>query len=159
SAVALGVGSIVTATAYQGWFNVPPWGLMTLAGLTAVIAIAAMLAPAATRRARALVLARLSVLAVLALAIAAPRFWWDRSGNGSLEEKRLAQGKLQQQIAKPEYKPSTIYDDKPKAYYGLELRARGTPLSELFSPQWAWHSHTFFTATASYGWIQFFSPP
>ena len=62
---------------------------------------------------------------------------------------------IQQQIAKPEYKPSTIPQREGKSYYGIELRARGTPLSELFSPKWRWHSLTFATATGSYGWIQF----
>jgi hypothetical protein len=104
-------------------------------------------------------LGRLALLGALSVAFMVPRYAWDAYQHGSLEEKRVAQGVLQERIAKPEYKPSQIYSHREKSYYGIELRARGTPLSALFSPEWAWHKHTFFTGTASYGWIQFFSPP
>jgi len=159
SAVLITITAIFGATWYQNWYAIPAPSAAWMAGIAATAVLGVMLVRPASRIPRTQTLMRLGLLVILALAIAVPRYAWDAFQHGSLEEKRVAQGVLQEEIAKPEYKPSQIYVQREKAYYGIELRARGTPLSELFSPQWSWHTKTFFTATAAYGWIQFFSPP
>ena len=159
SSLLLAATASFAAAWYQGWFQMGGAAVAVIAVVSGGAILAAMLAAPATRPERLRVLARLGLLCALVVTLAAPRYVWDSVIHGSLEEKRAAQGALQEKFAKPDYKPATIYKEREKSYYGIELRARGTPLSELFSPQWAWHSHTFFTGTASYGWIQFFSPP
>lgn len=161
----LGAATLITATAllgatwYQNWYAIPMPTAAWFGSLALAATLGVILVRRGTRALRIVTLGRLALLGALSVAFMVPRFAWDAYQHGSLEEKRAAQGVLQEQIAKPEYKPSQIYAQREKSYYGIELRARGTPLSELFSPQWAWHKHTFFTGTASYGWIQFFSPP
>jgi hypothetical protein len=76
--------------------------------------------------------------------------------HGTLEDKRVAMGVVQEELAKPAYKPSQIYSGKPEdTYYGIGLKARGTPLRELFAPQWGWHTLTFVSATGQYGWLEY----
>jgi hypothetical protein len=129
----------------------PVWA----AGLAAAAILAAIFAQPSTRRERAVVVGKLALLGVVAAAVIAPRFAWDARVHGSLDEKRIAIGKVQEEVAKPDYKPSTIYAHDPRTYYGIGLRGRGVPLSELFEPKWNWHTLTLVTGTGSYGWIQF----
>jgi len=155
AALLLGAAALFASGWYLKWFALDTATAGVLGGAAGLAALAAAFARKESRRERARVLVRLVALGAIAAVLIAPRYWWDAHVHGSLEKKRLAQGVLQEKIAKPQYKPSTIYSNNPHTYYGIELRARGTPLSELFSPEWAWHSKTFATATGSYGWIQF----
>ena len=161
SALVIAAGALAGAAWFQGWFAVDRSVVAWLAAALAGIALAATFARAETRGTRLRVIAKIGVLAILAVGVLAPRYWWDAKIHGSLEEKRLAIGKVQEQIAKPEYKPSVIYNTAvppPSAFYGLELRARGTPLAALFAPPWSWHWRTFTTATGNYGWLEFTAP-
>jgi hypothetical protein len=132
----------------------PAWAAV-IAAIAAVAIFAAIVAQRSTRRERAVTLGKLALLGALAAAFVAPRFVWDARLHGSLDQKRVAIGNLQEQIAKPAYKPSTIYTRDTKTYHGIELRSRGTPLTALFDPPWQWHLRTFATATGVYGWLQF----
>lgn len=130
----------------------PVWAI----ALGSAAILAAIFAQPSTRRERAGVIGKLALLGVVAAAVIAPRFIWDARVHGSLDEKRVAIGKVQEQVAKPDYKPSTIYAQDPtKTYYGIGLRGRGVPLAELFEPKWNWHKLTLVTGTGAYGWIQF----
>jgi hypothetical protein len=124
-----------------------------------VLFLACVFRDAGTRRVRAGALAKLAVVAALAVGVAGARYAWDAAIHGSLEEKRLAIGTVQEKLAKPEYKPSLVFVQKSSAaYYGLELRARGTPLAALFKPPWDWHARTFHSATGQYDWLTISSP-
>jgi hypothetical protein len=95
-------------------------------------------------------------MGIVALAVVVARFASDMVVHGTLEDKRVAMGVVQEELAKPNYKPSQIYSGKPEGtYYGIGLRSRGTPLRELFAPQWGWHTMTFVSATGQYGWLEF----
>jgi hypothetical protein len=154
-AALLGLGAVAGAAWMQRWVVVDARTMAIAGGLGALAFGIAALAPRATRRARLLVLGKLAAMATVAAAVAVPRYYVDALVNESLAKKRAALIQLQEELAKPQYKPSVVYPKKQEAYYGMNLRARGTPLEELFAPHWAWHSKTFATATGSYGWIEF----
>lgn len=159
SAFVLGAVAVAASGWYLGWLEVDRRIALEIAVGAALAVLAVALVPAASRAARLRVLGKLAILAAVAVAFAAPRYLWDAHANGSLEQKRLAIGRMQEQIAKPEYKPSLIFGEKSEgAYYGIDLRARGTRLEALFEPPWSWHVKTFSTATGSYGWLQYYGP-
>lgn len=158
SAMILGALAIGAAAWYLKWFALDRTHAAWIATGAGVLALAAALFAPASRRLRIGVLAKLAILAVIAAAVTVPRFWWDAKVHGSLEEKRFAIGRMQEQIAKPEYKPSVIYTRKPETYHGIELRDRGVALRDLFAPPWNWHQRTFTSATGWYGWLQFTAP-
>lgn len=155
-----GAAAIATAAVFLKWFSFPAQELYTAAAVAAVSMGIAIFVRRSSRGERARILVKLGAGAVVALAFAMPRYAWDVAIHGSLEEKMKAQGVLQEKIAKPDYKPSQVYQSRNQeaTYPGLELRARGTPLSGLFAPRWNWHVNTFTSATGSYGWLQFNSP-
>ena len=78
--------------------------------------------------------------------------------HGSLEQKQAAINQTQEELAAPLYKPSRIHSEKRDGYFGLDLRARGTALRELFAPPWSWHTKTFVSATGNYGWLEYSAP-
>ena len=81
-----------------------------------------------------------------------------RRNSGLARAKNAAIGQVQEQIAKPDYKPSKIYSGNPEAFRGFTLRAKGVTLREMFQPPWKWHLAIFLSATAHYGWLEFRSP-
>ena len=160
SALLAGAAAIAAAAAWLHW--VPPGAgtLSAAAAVTLIAALAAIFGPRATRRPRARALAKLTLLAGVAATLVFSRYALDVAINGTAEEKMKTEAALQERIAKPEYRSSQVFQakDGKAAYYGLYLRARGTPLKELFGPFWSWHTRTFSTLTGSYGWLQFNSP-
>jgi hypothetical protein len=159
SAVLLASAAIGGAAWYLGWYSMGTreFGVLVAAALLAIMA--SIFLDPSTWRARGAILAKLAIMGVIALTVLIPRIAWDVVAHGSLEEKRVAIGLMQEELAKPEYKPSQIYSDKfTGTFHGLELRTRGTSLSDLFSPPWNWHIQTFLSATGLYGWRDLRSP-
>jgi hypothetical protein len=156
SAVILASSAIVSAAWYLGWFSIEGMGRHVVTAAVSLVVVGSIFVDPSTRRTRGMVLAKFATLGVIALAVVASRFAWDLATHGSLEEKRVAMGVVQEAMAKPEYKPSQIYGGKPEAtYYGIGLRARAVPLRALFAPPWSWHTMTFVSATGQYGWLEF----
>jgi hypothetical protein len=156
SAVFLASSAIVSAAWYLGWFSIEGMGRHVVTAAVSLVVVGSIFVDPSTRRTRGMVLAKFATLGVIALAVVASRFAWDLATHGSLEEKRVAMGVVQEAMAKPEYKPSQIYGGKPEAtYYGIGLRARAVPLRALFAPPWSWHTMTFVSATGQYGWLEF----
>jgi hypothetical protein len=158
--VLLGVAAIGAAGLQLKWFTLAAQDAYIAAAGLAFAALVAAFAPRRQRTSRARVVAKLAILAAIGVALFAGRAALDTAINGSVAQKLQAQSKLQEQIARPEYKPSQVYQGtNPQAtYYGLGLRARGTPLRDIFGPFWSWHTKTFTTFTGSYGWLTFNSP-
>src|SRR6185369_5749509 len=127
-ALLLAGGAIAGATVYLKWWSPGDDVVGTAAAMIGAALVGFAFRDPSTRRARAAVLAKIAVLAAVALALAYSRYALDDWIQGSLEQKQAAQGKLQEQIAKPDYKPSQIYGGKKaeETYYGIGLRARGT---------------------------------
>jgi hypothetical protein len=98
------------------------------------------------------------LIGVAAAAFAAPRILVDIAQNGPREEKNAAIGRVAEQLAEDEYKPSRTDAGDTEAYYGTNLRGKSTPLRALFAPPWNWHIGTFRSATGYYGWLEFASP-
>lgn len=148
--------TLLGAAGYLGWLRIGGAAALAIGAIALAAASSVAFHRVETRAARGRTVAKLAALMLLAGTVVAARYGWDIAQHGSLEAKQAAVGRMQEQLAKPEYKPSVIYSqEREKSYYGIELRARGTPLAELFSPKWRWHSLSFATATGSYGWIQF----
>ena len=155
SALLAAIAAISTAGAYLKWFEIAgaePW---QVAAGGAALVLLSILARPSTRGARVNALVKCACVCVVAAAVIVPRVWWDVALHGSLEQKRVAIVQAQEELAAPVYKPSRVYSEKRDGYYGMELRARGVPLSELFAPAWKWHIRTFVSATGQYGWLEY----
>ncbi len=158
SALLVAASAIVAAGAYLKWYEIPgaqPW---LAAGGAAALVLLAILARPSTRGARVNALVKYACVCVVAAAVIVPRVWWDVAQHGSLEQKQTAINQAQEELAAPVYKPSRVYSEKRDAYYGLDLRARGLPLRQLFAPPWNWHTKTFVSATGQYGWLEYSAP-
>jgi hypothetical protein len=154
-AVLAAVAAMVAAGAYLKWFEfagLEPWHV---AAFGAAVVLGAILSAPSTRGARVKVLIKCGWVCVVAAAVIVPRLWWDIAQHGSLEQKKVAISQVQEQLAEPVYKPSRIYSEKRDGYYGIELRARGVALRELFARPWSWHTMTFVSATGQYGWLEY----
>jgi len=99
-----------------------------------------------------------AVFAAIAATLVLSRYWLDVEVQGSLEAKNAAIGTVQEQLAKPDYKPSKIYSGNPDAFRGFTLRWRGVRLVELFKPPWNWQKEIFLSSTGHYGWLEYRSP-
>jgi hypothetical protein len=137
------------------WFRMGTDAGWAVAAVAAALFVLAILWPAASRGARATVVGKLAAIALVAVATAMVRPYIDTVIHGSLEQKQSAVIELQEKLARPEYRPSSIYAPQSGGHYGIELRARGTPLSALFAPPWNWPGRTFASATGLYGWLEF----
>ena len=155
SALLVAAAAIGVAAAYLNWFEFPAAQSWLAAAGGAAVVLGAILARPSTRGARATALAKGAFVCALAAALFAPRVWWDVALHGSLEQKRVAIVQAQEELAQPVYKPSRVYSEKRDGYYGMELRARGVALRELFAPTWKWHTRTFVSATGQYGWLEY----
>jgi hypothetical protein len=158
AALMLGAFAMTAAGWYLGWFTLNRATAACLAAGASVAILAVALAPERTNPARARIVVKLAILGLVCLAVAAPRYLWDAKLHGSLEGKRVEIVKLQEKIARLEYKPSIIEELKPQTFYGLGLRAKGVPLKDLFAFPWNWHVKIFSSATGVYGWLQFNGP-
>jgi hypothetical protein len=160
AALLLAAGAIGGAIVYLKWWSPGNVVVGVVAATIGVALLGFVFRDPVTRGSRAKVLVKLAALASVALALAFSRHALDEWIQGSTEQKLAAQGELQEKIAKPDYKPSQIYHGKKAddTYYGIGLRARGTPLKDLFNPFWNWHNRTFASATGSYGWLTFNAP-
>lgn len=103
-------------------------------------------------------LLKLGVVSLVPALLLASRYGLDVAIQGSLEEKNAAIGTKQEQLARPDYKPSKIFSGDPEAFRGFTLRARGVSMAEMFRPPWKWHLATFLSATGHYGWLEYRSP-
>ena len=156
SAVLLASSAIASAAWYLEWFSMGVVEVRVLAAGALLAVFGSIFLTPSPRRARMAIVAKFAAMGIVALAVVVPRFAWDILMHGTLEEKRAAMGVMQEEVAKPAYKPSQIYSGKPEGtYYGIGLRSRGTPLRELFAPQWGWHTMTFVSATGQYGWLEY----
>jgi hypothetical protein len=159
SAALLACSALAGAAWFLGWLPADPLQAGTAAAVALIALLAAVFADPARRRDRARVVVKFAAMGAVAVAAAVPRIAWDVVTHGSLEEKRLAMGAVQEEMARPGYKPSEVYSGKPDAgFYGMNLRAKGTSLGEIFEPPWNWHTKTFFSGTGQYGWLEFSSP-
>jgi hypothetical protein len=58
----------------------------------------------------------------------------------------------QEQLAAPQFKPSTIKNNLDKSYYGIYLKDKGVSYLELFS-KWRWHESSFNSFVGNYGYL------
>lgn len=159
SAIVIGGATIAAAALRLGWIEASPATLRWTAAFGAVLVLALVLRDPLTRPARVRAAARLGAAALVALGVVGGRYAWDAFVHGSLEQKRLDIGTVQERLAQTEYKPSVVFIQKASnAYYGLELKARGTTLAQIFQPPWDWHARTFWSGTGTYDWLTIPSP-
>jgi hypothetical protein len=157
SAFLVAASAIVAAGAFLKWYEIPGAQAWLAAGGAAIVLLAILARPS-TRGARVNALVKYACVCVVAAAVIVPRVWWDAAQYGSLEQKQIAINQAQEELAAPVYKPSRVYSEKLDAYYGLDLRARGVRLRELFASPWNWHTKTFVSATGQYGWLEYSAP-
>ena len=155
SALLLAAYAIAGAGAYLKWFEIPGGISWIAAAGGAALLLLTILAGPSTRRTRTNALFKCALVCVVAAAVIVPRLWWDAAQHGSLQQKQAAINQLQEELAEPAYKPSRVYSDKRDGYVGMELRARGVPLRDLFAKPWSWHTMTFVSATGQYGWLEY----
>ena len=153
SALLLAASAIVAAGAFLKWYEIP--GAQAWLAAAAALVLLAILARPSTRGAHVNALVKYACVCLVAAAVIVPRVWWDAAQHGSLEQKQAAINRAQEELAAPLYKPSRIHSEKRDSYYGLDLRARGVRLRELFGPKWRWHTNTFVSATGNYGWLEY----
>jgi hypothetical protein len=157
SALLLAASAIVAAGAFLKWYEIPGAQAWLAAGGAALVLLAILARPS-TRGARVNALVKYACVCAVAAAVIVPRVWWDAAQHGSLDQKQAAINQAQEEFAAPSYKPSRVYSEKLDAYYGLDLRAKGLPLRELFTQPWSWHTKTFVSATGNYGWLEYSAP-
>lgn len=69
-------------------------------------------------------------------------------------------GKLlayQEEIAEPNFKPSTLESERYSSRPDINMRAKGVPASALLS-EWRWHVLSFESFTGVYGYMNIFGP-
>jgi hypothetical protein len=164
SGALLAISAMGGAAIQLGWLTISqdvfPW----LAGIAALAVLLAIFLPASSRAARGRIVLKLAALVLVAGTIAHSRSILDSVVYGSYMQKQAAVIELQEQKAQSGFKPSQVYAPKktPQSwydiYYGLDLRARGTPLAELFSPPWDWHIKSFQSFAGQYGWLNISGP-
>ena len=160
----LAMFAIGSAAVHLGWLSISQDALPWLAGIAGLGTLLAIFLPTSTRAVRGRIVLKLAALALVAGTIAQSRSVLDAVVYGSNTQKQVAVVELQEQLAQPGFKPSQVYAPKktPDAwyniYYGLDLRARGTPLENLFAPPWDWHIKSFQSFTGQYGWLNITGP-
>ncbi len=68
-------------------------------------------------------------------------------------EQRMAYA---EEHAAPDFKPSIA--STKDSYHGLRLRDKGVSFTEIFSPEWQWHTMSFKSFTGFYGYYAEYSP-
>jgi hypothetical protein len=64
----------------------------------------------------------------------------------------------QEQIAEPQFKPSTLDNDPAATDYTTRLKAKGVPFSAIFT-KWWFHTTSFQSFTGIYGWMDTLAGP
>ncbi|HZP85904.1 MAG TPA: hypothetical protein VFB54_03730, partial [Burkholderiales bacterium] len=149
---------LVGATAYLKWIILGVREIAAVLVTYGIVAFVAVATDPVQRAERTRIVVKCAAMILIATMLVVWRYWLDVEVQGSLEAKNAAIGTVQEQLAKPDYKPSHIYGGNPETFRGFTLRWRGVPLAELFEPPWNWHKAMFLSSTGHYGWLELRSP-
>lgn len=77
------------------------------------------------------------------------------TGDFEKNENRLL--RYQEEIAEPQFKPSTIESDLANTHPGMRLKDKGSSYMDVFTV-WRWHEMSFMSFVGVYGYMNIFAP-
>lgn len=101
---------------------------------------------------------RMAAIFAVAVIIAFPRVWLDKSVNGSSAEKAEKLVVAAEKYGELRFRPSTLKNDPASSYPGRNLAAKGVTLRQVLGEPYGWVSQSWRSSLGVYGYMNAFAP-